>query len=159
MMVLRNTGIRLSGRMFLRKSARLPRSSLSVWFSGESYPPLMPNRNENTLEFPSLNESNQPFKGPGEIIDGWTSSTGISDQELFYNRVFMPHFFPIPDTNDTVKNNINSEPITKQAIKRTFQPSIIRRKRKHGFLSRINSKKGRKIINRRKNKGRWRISA
>ena len=44
-------------------------------------------------------------------------------------------------------------------IKRTFQPSLIRRKRKHGFLVRNSSRKGRKILNRRRLKGRSALSA
>ncbi len=39
-------------------------------------------------------------------------------------------------------------------IKRTFQPSLIRRKRKHGFLKRIATKDGRAILNHRRSKGR-----
>lgn len=42
-------------------------------------------------------------------------------------------------------------------IKRTWQPSIVKRKRKHGFLARLRNRHGRKIIKRRKQKGRTRI--
>lgn len=44
-------------------------------------------------------------------------------------------------------------------LKRTFQPSLIRRKRKHGFLSRIATNNGRKTLNRRRQKGRKYVSA
>ncbi|KAI8935819.1 hypothetical protein NX059_007336 [Plenodomus lindquistii] len=40
----------------------------------------------------------------------------------------------------------------------TYNPSHIVRKRRHGFLSRIRTKKGRKMIMRRLKKGRWNIS-
>ena len=43
--------------------------------------------------------------------------------------------------------------------KRTFQPSLIRRKRKHGFLKRVRTKDGRKILNARRRKGRTRLCA
>ncbi len=42
-------------------------------------------------------------------------------------------------------------------IKRTFQPSILRKKRKHGWLNRSKSVGGRKILKRRKAKGRARL--
>lgn len=44
------------------------------------------------------------------------------------------------------------------AIKRTFQPSLIRRKRKHGFLKRLRNRHGRKILQRRRAKNRLRMS-
>ncbi|KAF1942717.1 hypothetical protein EJ02DRAFT_433761 [Clathrospora elynae] len=40
----------------------------------------------------------------------------------------------------------------------TYNPSHIVRKRRHGFLSRIRTKKGRKLIMRRLKKGRWNLS-
>ena len=42
-------------------------------------------------------------------------------------------------------------------IKRTFQPSIIRKKRKTGFLVRQRTVGGRRTLKRRKAKGRWRL--
>ncbi|XAO72521.1 MAG: 50S ribosomal protein L34 [Candidatus Vidania fulgoroideorum] len=42
-------------------------------------------------------------------------------------------------------------------MKRTFQPSNIRKKRKHGFRKRIKSKNGRNIIKKRIKKKRKRI--
>lgn len=42
-------------------------------------------------------------------------------------------------------------------IKRTFQPSVIRKKRKTGFLVRQRTVGGRRILARRRAKGRWRL--
>mmetsp|Transcript_1321 Transcript_1321/g.4500 ORF Transcript_1321/g.4500 Transcript_1321/m.4500 type:complete len:168 (+) Transcript_1321:57-560(+) len=118
------------------------------------------------------------MKTPGDIIGDWQPSTTMTDKELFYNSVFHPQFFPEPATDElsrpppkspALEDDVDREdrggpPRTtrttpKLAVKRTFQPSIIRRKRKHGFLARVNSKKGRQILNRRRAKGRHNICA
>ncbi|POM81112.1 Ribosomal protein L34, variant [Phytophthora palmivora] len=78
--------------------------------------------------------------------------------ETGINRVQIDDF--LPQINQIGELECPTESLNEplQAIKRTYQPSVLRRKRKHGFRTRRVSISGRKVLKRRFNKGRWRMS-
>eukprot|EP01113_Clastostelium_recurvatum_P041013 TRINITY_DN6455_c0_g1_i5.p1 TRINITY_DN6455_c0_g1~~TRINITY_DN6455_c0_g1_i5.p1 ORF type:complete len:247 (+),score=45.74 TRINITY_DN6455_c0_g1_i5:649-1389(+) len=61
---------------------------------------------------------------------------------------------PVPVIGDLIADDIPGL----LAIKRTYQPSVVKRKRTHGFLVRLRSRNGRKVILRRLQKGRHNLA-
>lgn len=81
------------------------------------------------------------------------SVSGIASNSLLLNNLprIIPTLTPVGLITSIVSRRWKSRG-------NTYQPSTIRRKRKHGFLSRVRNFQLRKILERRRAKGRWYLS-
>lgn len=111
----------------------------------------------------------QPLSRGGVSL--WSSTRFNPRGTQLFNMTNFTPSIPVSTTNSyssalgwnggSFLRSISLEGIINQAIlyiKRTWQPSLVKRKRKHGFLKRQKSVGGRKILKRRMRKNRHRLA-
>lgn len=104
-------------------------------------------------EVVSAPASEEPAAAPAvreeEVLAAWGLGPVVTDGSEV-EEVQAPPVGEFGEEGGEVSNE-------KMAIKRTYQPSTLKRKRKHGFLYRAKTRLGKKILRRRQEKGRWRL--
>ena len=106
-----------------------------------TWPPTVP----VTLDFPSVDDTLAPLRA--------VKRTCVAARSRSPPRARAPPPAPRAPARASRSREVGSP---RRAFR--FQPSLIRRKRKHGFLKRLEDRHGRNILKRRRAKNRKRLS-